>query len=97
MLPAARLLELTTRGWRLSRDGSTATASRMWTDPEDEESGWQIQVLHTAGHGARFSLSAEGWGLTERSPAEGAALLAALEEAYELLADWSGETPEAEP
>jgi len=86
-----RIDQLTARGWVLSRDGSTATAFREWQDPDDPDNGWEMLVLHTAGHGARFTLNVLGSGLTERTSAEVAALREALEEASELLASWSGE------
>jgi hypothetical protein len=49
-------------GWRLTRDGSTATAYYAWDDPDDPDSGWEVLVLHTAGHGSRFSLNVAGDG-----------------------------------
>ena len=61
------LRELESRGWSLTRDGSTSTASFAWDDPDDPESGWEILVLHTEGHASRFSLDARGSGLTERT------------------------------
>ncbi len=92
-MTAERLRELQRRGWRLTRDGSTATARLPHEDPEDPESGWQLLVLHTAGHGARFSVEVDGSGLTERSRAELRGLLEALEETLELLESWQGELP----
>ncbi len=88
-----QLLELEQRGWRLTRDGSTATASLVWTDPDEEESGWEMLVLHTAGHGTRFVLEPEGSGLYERPPAEARRLHAALTDALLLLDHWQGELP----
>lgn len=88
---AVHLDDFTSRGWILTRDGSTSTAFLAWSDPEDPESGWEILVLHTAGHGARFTLNLLGSGLTERSLAELEALQRAFEEASELLQGWSGE------
>ena len=86
-----RLDQFAAAGWVLTRDGSTSTAYLTWSDPEDLESAWEILVLHTAGHGARFSLNVLGAGLTERSLAELRVLQNALEQASALLADWSGE------
>lgn len=85
------LNDLSARGWILTRDASTSTALLAWSDPDDPDSGWEILVLHTAGHGARFTLNVLGSGLTERSLAELKALQGALEEASELLQGWSGE------
>jgi hypothetical protein len=92
-----RLAALQARGWRLTRDGSTATAFFAWDDPEDTgdgENGWQVMVLHTAGHGSRFNLDAEGSALTERPAADLRRLREALGEALELLEGWQGELPE---
>jgi hypothetical protein len=89
-----RLLQLEQAGWRITRDGSTATARLDWDDPEDPDSSWQIMVLHTAGHGARFSLEASGWGLTERSAADARRFQEALAEALELMEGWGGELAE---
>ena len=88
-----RLEELEQAGWHLTRDGSTATAQFAWDDPDDPESGWEILVLHTAGHGCRFTLNAFGSGLTERPPGDARALLAGLAQASALLAAWQGELP----
>ena len=77
-------------GWRLTRDGSTATAHFAWDDPEDEESGWELLVLHTSGHGARLTLNAYGSGLTERPPADAHRLGEALWQALVLVEGWSG-------
>jgi hypothetical protein len=89
-----RLAELEARGWRLTRDGSTATALLAWEDPDDEGSGWELMVLHTAGHGSRFTLDASGAGLTERGGADAQALHLALTETLELLEHWHGELPD---
>lgn len=89
----ARLRELEDRGWRITRDGSTATASFVWEDPDDEESGWEMLVLHTAGHVTRFVLTPDGSGLYERSPDDARRLHATLTEALELLEGWRGEVP----
>jgi len=89
-----RLAELATRGWRLTRDGSTATAFLAWDDPQDEESGWELLVLHTAGHGCRFTLDPFGSGLTERRLPDAQALHLAIAEALELLEGWQGELPD---
>jgi hypothetical protein len=86
-----RLLELDERGWRLTRDGSTSTAHFSWDDPDDPESGWELLVLHTSGHGARFTLNTFESGLTERSPADARRLHQALSEATRLMAEWKGE------
>lgn len=86
-----RLLELQRQGWRLTRDGSTATAFYAWDDPDDPCNGWEILVLHTAGHGPRFTLNGVDSGLTERSPAEARHLLATLTAAVELVEEWNGE------
>lgn len=93
-LSPERLHRLAARGWQLTRDGSTATARFSWDDPDDPDSGWELLVLHTAGHRPRFTLHVYESGLTERGAAEGAQLAEALAEARELLADWGGELPE---
>ena len=89
-----QLHDLERRGWRLTRDGSTATAYLAWDDPDDPDSGWELLVLHTAGHGARFTLNVSESGLTERSPADAGRLLAGLSGAAELLDGWTGELPD---
>jgi hypothetical protein len=86
-----RLEELAERGWSFTRDGSTGTAFYVWEDPEDPDSGWELQVLKTEGHRARFTLEPLESGLTERSPEEATQLRAALAEAQELLGSWNGE------
>jgi hypothetical protein len=86
-----RLEELAAAGWVLTRDGSTSTAYLTWSDPDDPESAWEILVLHTAGHGARFTLNVLGFGLTERSLLEVEMLRKGVEQASELLRSWSGE------
>lgn len=86
-----RLQELVERGWTFTRDGSTGTAFFIWEDPHDPDSGWELQVLKTEGHRARFTLEPLESGLTERSPDEAAQLLAALAEAQDLLRSWNGE------
>ena len=91
-----RLEALSAAGWRVTRDGSTATAILTWDDPDDPESGWEVLVLHTTGHGSRFSLSTVGMGLSERSIADARRLSAAVEEALELLEGWRGELPNEE-
>ncbi len=91
-----RLLELTGRGWRLTRDGSTGTAFFAWEDPLDSESGWELLVLHTAGHRNRLTLEPSESGLTERSLDEAEYLLRALLEARELQEQWRGELPDEE-
>jgi hypothetical protein len=92
MIPRLRLEELERAGWRLTRDGSTATARRNWEDPRDADVAWELLVLHTAGHPNRFSLETEG--LSERFPEDLAALEQALGESRELLELWTGELPE---
>src|SRR5262245_55911056 len=92
----ARLDELERRGWRLTRDGSTATTFLARDDPEEPDAGWELLVLHTAGHGARWTLAADDGALSERSAPAARALAAALFDAIELLEGWSGELP-AEP
>jgi hypothetical protein len=93
MLERGELGELAERGWRLGRDGSTATAHLAWDDPEDPESGWELLVLHTAGHGARFTLNVYGSGLTERDGGTAARLRVALGDVCRLLERWEGELP----
>ena len=89
----ARLRDLLQRGWRLTRDGSTSTAYRVWEEPEDPESGWEVLVLHTAGHGAKLTLNPLGSGLSERSLADARRLFETLAEALELVEGWRGELP----
>lgn len=89
-----RLREMEARGWRLTRDGSTGTAFYAWEDPLDEDSGWEILVLHTAGHANRLTLEPAESGLTERSLAETTHLLQTLQEAHELQTAWRGELPD---
>jgi hypothetical protein len=91
MIARERLLQLEAEGWRITRDGSTATARLDWEDPEDPDSSWQLLVLHTAGHGTRFTLEPSGWGLTERSPEDARRLSEALTSGQELLDSWAGE------
>jgi hypothetical protein len=86
-----RLLALSEVGWRLSRDGSTSTAYRAWDDPLDPESGWELLVLYTAGHGSRLTVNGFGSGLTERPRQEAEQFEAAFTEAMELVRGWSGE------
>lgn len=86
-----RLQELAERGWSFTRDGSTGTAFFLWEDADDPDSGWELQVLKTEGHRARFTLEPLESGLTERSPEEAEYLQRALTEAQELLAGWGGE------
>jgi hypothetical protein len=87
------LTRLIRRGWRLSQDGSTSTAQLAWDDPDDPESGWEILVLHTAGHGSRLTVNAFGSGLTERPPREALPFIEGLQEARALLEEWRGEAP----
>jgi hypothetical protein len=89
-----KLLEFKRQGWRLTRDGSTATAHYAWDDPDDPESGWEVLVLHTAGHGARFTLNGFESGLTERRLRDAERLGGVLAAAVELLSDWRGELPD---
>jgi hypothetical protein len=93
-LDVERLQALQDAGWRLSRDGSTATAHFAWDDPDDPDSGWELLVLHTAGHAHRFTLNVFASGLTERAAEEAARLDEALQQARELLAAWQGELPD---
>ena len=86
-----RLEALERDGWRLTRDGSTGTAFLAWDDPDDPESGWELLVFHTAGHGNRFSLNVNGAGLSERPLPDLRRLTYALSAATELLQDWRGE------
>lgn len=86
-----RILALSEAGWRLSRDGSTSTAHRAWDDPLDAESGWELLVLHTAGHGSRLTVNGFGSGLTERPRPEAEQFEAAFTEAMELVREWGGE------
>jgi 2-polyprenyl-6-methoxyphenol hydroxylase-like FAD-dependent oxidoreductase len=86
-----RLQELAARGWSFTRDGSTGTAFLLWEDPDDPESGWELQVLKSEGHRARFTLEPLESGLTERSPEEAQQLQEALTEVQELLGAWGGE------
>jgi hypothetical protein len=88
------LERLLASGWEMTRDGSTATARRTWEDPDEPDDGWEMLVLHTAGHPARFSIAPFESGLTERSEAEARGLAGALEEALLLLHAWRGELPD---
>jgi hypothetical protein len=90
----ARLIELSECGWRLTRDGSTSTAFLAWDDPDDPDSGWELMVLHTAGHPAKFTLTPNELGLSERPLADAERLHRALEDVMELLRNWQGELPE---
>lgn len=86
-----RLRELEDSGWRLTRDGSTATAHLAWDDPDDPESGWEVLVLHTAGHGAKLTVNVSGSGLSERTLAEVLRFRDAIDQAAQLVQEWSGE------
>lgn len=86
----AELMDLAGRGWRLTRDGSTSTAALAWDEPGDPENSWELLVLHTEGHGSRFTLNAGDSALTERSPEDARRLLAALQDAVALLHGWRG-------
>lgn len=86
-----RLRELGAHGWSFTRDGSTGTAFLLWEDPDDPDSGWELQVLKSEGHRARFTLEPLESGLTERSPDELRQLQEALMEVRELLGAWGGE------
>lgn len=92
MLSPEQLLNLEAVGWRLTRDGSTATARFNWDDPEDPDVGWELLVLHTAGHPNRFSLDTEGF--SERGPGELERVKDALAAAELLLHHWTGELPD---
>ena len=81
-------------GWRLTRDGSTATAQLVWEDADDPDSAWELLVLHTAGHGARLTVNVEQSGLTERSPEEAARFGEAVAQAVDLVRHWGGELPD---
>ena len=87
----ADLSDLTARGWRLTRDGSTGTAFLAWDDPDDPDSGWEIYVLRTEGHANRLTVNEFGSGLTERAAADAHRLLQALQEAVRLVDGWQGE------
>jgi hypothetical protein len=93
-LAAVRLSALVDAGWRLTRDGSTATAQFVWEDPEESEDGWEILVLHTAGHGARITINVEEAGLTERSTSEVRRFHEATAQALTLAETWQGELPD---
>ncbi|MCC2669304.1 MAG: hypothetical protein K0Q72_1775 [Armatimonadetes bacterium] len=90
-MTADRLAELGARGWRFTRDGSTGTAYLTWEDPDDPEAGWELQVLKTEGHRARFTLEPLESGLTERDEAAAQRLESALQEVLALMRDWNGE------
>lgn len=90
----SRLRQLANQGWRFTRDGSTATASLYWEDPDDPDSSWELQILKTEGHRPRFTLDPSESGLTERAPDDLHRLCAALADADELMRLWGGELPE---
>lgn len=89
-----QLENLEREGWRLTRDGSTATAFYAWDDPDDPESGWEVMVLRTSGHGSRFVLNPLGSGLSERPLSEARHLARALDAALLLMEGWNGELPD---
>jgi hypothetical protein len=89
-----QLNALVDAGWRLTRDGSTATALFVWEDRDDPDCGWEILVLHTAGHGARLTVNVEEAGLTERSPSEARFFHSTVGQAMMLAESWQGELPE---
>lgn len=93
MVDRETLARLASEGWRFTRDGSTATARLRWDDPEEEGAGWEMTVLHTAGHGARFVMEAEGSALYERTLADVREVHRRLEQALLLLQEWEGEAP----
>lgn len=95
-MTALQLRALAARGWRFIRDGSTATAFLLREDPDDPESGWELQVLKSEGHRARFTLEPSESGLTERGPEELEQLALALADAGELMRRWQGELPDEE-
>lgn len=88
-----RLAELAAAGWRITRDGSTATAAFAWEDPAEPGDGWEAVVKHTSGHGARWSIDSSGLGLSERSLAELRLLERVLSEVRELVEGWDGTVP----
>lgn len=88
-----QLSALVGAGWRLTRDGSTATARLVWEDPDDFEDGWEILVLHTAGHGARVTVNVDEAGLTERSASDARRFHRAITDALALVESWQGELP----
>jgi len=85
------LRKLAERGWRFTRDGSTATALFLWEDPEDPDSGWEFQILKTEGHRPRFTLDPTESGLTERSAGDLETLADTIADAGALLLHWQGE------
>jgi hypothetical protein len=89
-----RLSALVEAGWRLTRDGSTATAQFVWEDAQEPEDTWEILVLHTAGHGARITVNIDEAGLTERSRSEVELFHRAVSEALALAESWQGELPD---
>lgn len=94
MITPETIARLTLRGWQLTRDGSTGTAQLVWEDPDDRDSGFVLMVLHTAGHGCRFTLEPFGSGLSERMDSDAALLQESLSDARLLLRDWQGELPD---
>ncbi len=93
---AEELLELRHRGWRITRDGSTATAQWTWDDLDEEADGWEVLVLHTSGHPPRFTLNLFESGLTERHALDLVRLQGVLTDARALLERWQGEVPDPE-
>lgn len=87
---SARLDLFVQQGWVLNQDGSTATAHRLWEDPDDPDNGWEIIVQFTTGHGARATLVPLGDGLSERGDTDFARLEQAVAEARLLLTTWDG-------
>jgi hypothetical protein len=88
------LIELEHQGWHLTRDGSTATARFNCDDPEDPDSGWELLVLHTAGHGCRFTVNVFESGLTERRLEDASRFHQHFTEARRLLEAWGGDLPD---
>jgi len=84
------LRSLAERGWRFSRDGSTATARK-------ERAGWEISVLLTLGHPPRWVLQPPEDGAQEQEAEELEVLAESLAETRRIMGEWRGQVIEEDP